>query len=361
MAVIVQGVLGGTRVTHVSTVLAAVHGVVGQAFFGLMVVLCVLTGKGWQRQTWRVADLDHLRRRALVLLGMVLAQIALGSWLRHYGARTVLVAHGVVALAVWAHALVFVLKVKGGPASYRGLFPSSLAAAVTATAQIILGVVAMVYLLPFDGVPGRCRFTRPWYGPVIRPMERSCWRRPSCSRCGRFVFWLVRRRIDLTIGTKARHGRRNRPRLIGRRLLEIRGVDRSTALVHFGRPSDLLAAISGRLAAYLSLTKPRLVVLVLVTVAIGFLLGPRGGPSGTTVSSLAATLVGTALVAGGAAHLTNGWSASAMPRCGGRRSEHFPPAACARRKPRSSAAWSPCWERRSCSWGPTCSRPWSRS
>ena len=51
VAVIVQGVLGGTRVTQVSTLLAAVHGCVGQAFFGLMVALCVLTGRGWQEPT----------------------------------------------------------------------------------------------------------------------------------------------------------------------------------------------------------------------------------------------------------------------------------------------------------------------
>ena len=44
---IVQGVLGGTRVTQVSTFLAAVHGCTGQAFFGLMVALCVLTGRDW--------------------------------------------------------------------------------------------------------------------------------------------------------------------------------------------------------------------------------------------------------------------------------------------------------------------------
>ena len=47
VAVIVQGVLGGTRVTQVSTFLAAVHGCTGQAFFGLMVALCVLTGRDW--------------------------------------------------------------------------------------------------------------------------------------------------------------------------------------------------------------------------------------------------------------------------------------------------------------------------
>ena len=41
----------------------------------------------------------------------------------------------------------------------------------------------------------------------------------------------------------------------------------------------MLAAIAGRVAAYVSLTKPRLVLLVLVTVAVGFLLGIRGNLS----------------------------------------------------------------------------------
>jgi len=67
-------------------------------------------------------------------------------------------------------------------------------------------------------------------------------------------------------------------------------------------PADL-PAVGSRLAAYLSLTKPRLVLLVLVTVAVGFLLGARGGGHPST---LAATLLGTALVAGGAGAL-NQW------------------------------------------------------
>ena len=69
---------------------------------------------------------------------------------------------------------------------------------------------------------------------------------------------------------------------------------------------DVLAAISGRLAAYVSLTKPRLVLLVLVTVAVGFLLGSRGTTSGATLLSLAATVLGTSFVAGGAGAL-NQW------------------------------------------------------
>jgi protoheme IX farnesyltransferase len=63
----------------------------------------------------------------------------------------------------------------------------------------------------------------------------------------------------------------------------------------------VLAAVSGRLAAYVALTKPRIVVMVLVTVATGFWLGARGtlGRSGS-VATLLVSLFGTGLVAGGA-------------------------------------------------------------
>jgi protoheme IX farnesyltransferase len=70
--------------------------------------------------------------------------------------------------------------------------------------------------------------------------------------------------------------------------------------------ADVLAFVGNRMAAYVSLTKPRLVLLVLVTVAVGFLLGARGRAPQVAFLSLAATLVGTALVAGGAGAL-NQW------------------------------------------------------
>jgi protoheme IX farnesyltransferase len=69
---------------------------------------------------------------------------------------------------------------------------------------------------------------------------------------------------------------------------------------------DLMAAIYSRASAYVSLTKPRLVLLVLVTVAVGYAIGPRGGGSPAATSSFLATIVGTALVAGGAGAL-NQW------------------------------------------------------
>jgi protoheme IX farnesyltransferase len=65
-----------------------------------------------------------------------------------------------------------------------------------------------------------------------------------------------------------------------------------------GVPAEaVLAAAGGRLAAYLALTKPRIGVMVLVTVATGFFLGARGAAHPW---ALGLTLIGTALVAGGA-------------------------------------------------------------
>ncbi|MFB3818717.1 MAG: heme o synthase [Candidatus Methylomirabilales bacterium] len=61
------------------------------------------------------------------------------------------------------------------------------------------------------------------------------------------------------------------------------------------------AALLGRLARgpaadYLALTKPRVVLMVLVTTLVGFYLGTSGGAE---TARLAATLLGTALAAGG--------------------------------------------------------------
>jgi heme a synthase len=164
VAVIVQGVLGGTRVTEVSTVLAAVHGCMGQAFFGLLVTLCVLTGRSWSKAGQAVVDSERLRPRALVNLGLVASQIGVGSWLRHYGSRSALVAHGLLGLAVWAHLLFFSWRVERGRASFKPLVAGARAAAASSTLQIVLGIVAMLYLLPFDGIPRPVTF----YQAVVR-------------------------------------------------------------------------------------------------------------------------------------------------------------------------------------------------
>jgi protoheme IX farnesyltransferase len=64
------------------------------------------------------------------------------------------------------------------------------------------------------------------------------------------------------------------------------------------------AAASHRLADFITLAKPRLNLLVLITTAAGLYLA---APGGVPISVLVHTLVGTALVAGGAAALNQVW------------------------------------------------------
>jgi len=62
-------------------------------------------------------------------------------------------------------------------------------------------------------------------------------------------------------------------------------------------PAASWAELKVKLAAFASLTKPRIALMVLVTVAIGYLLG---APGSVAFGRLSLTLIGTGLVAGGA-------------------------------------------------------------
>jgi cytochrome c oxidase assembly protein subunit 15 len=153
VAVIVQGVLGGTRVTQVSTFLAAVHGCIGQAFFGLMVSLCVLTGRDWQSAARPSGDSQHLRRRSVSMVGLVALQVVLGAWLRHYGTIAALATHALFGLAVLAHALVLAVRVERCKLTAAALVPAGRSLGILACVQSLLGLMASFYVLPFDGMP----------------------------------------------------------------------------------------------------------------------------------------------------------------------------------------------------------------
>src|SRR5579883_914847 len=149
----VQGVLGGLRVIRVSTLLAAVHGSLGQAFFGLMVALAVWTGRDWDGAASRFPDPDHLRRRSAVVLALVYVQIVLGSWLRHYGTQAALGSHALVAAAVWIHAVFLAHRIERRRGELARLVGPSRMLGLTATLQIALGLAALVFVLPIDGTP----------------------------------------------------------------------------------------------------------------------------------------------------------------------------------------------------------------
>ena len=69
-------------------------------------------------------------------------------------------------------------------------------------------------------------------------------------------------------------------------------------LAETGPGPELLAlGVRAKVAAFVALTKPRIALMVLITVAVGFVLG---APGAVSPLKLALTLVGTGLVAGGA-------------------------------------------------------------
>lgn len=97
LAVIVQGILGGLRVTGYFTLttdptqvspktwLAIVHGIFGQVVFGLLTAVAVLTSTSWHNSV--TAD-DSPRRRTdavltAVLVGLLVVQLTLGALVRH--------------------------------------------------------------------------------------------------------------------------------------------------------------------------------------------------------------------------------------------------------------------------------------
>jgi cytochrome c oxidase assembly protein subunit 15 len=152
LAVIAQGVLGGLRVRWNSTALAAVHGCTAQAFFGLMVALCVLTGRLWFKAEPLVPDPARLRRRSVVNLALIYAQVVLGALLRHY--EIGLEWHSLLALGVLVHTLLLYLKTESLGASVAQLRPSARAMALIVGVQFVLGIVSWWILRPFDGIPG---------------------------------------------------------------------------------------------------------------------------------------------------------------------------------------------------------------
>ncbi len=83
--VIIQGVLGGTRVTESSTLLGVVHGVFAQAFFALLILIAMATSRTWLSPEHpfiaKTAKTD--RTISAVLVGAILVQLTLGTWFRH--------------------------------------------------------------------------------------------------------------------------------------------------------------------------------------------------------------------------------------------------------------------------------------
>jgi cytochrome c oxidase assembly protein subunit 15 len=85
LAVIVQGVLGGLRVTEHNPLLGLFHGCLAQSFFSLLAVIALVTSRFWRALARREPDrrLLSFRRWTLVVTAMVFVQLVLGAAMRH--------------------------------------------------------------------------------------------------------------------------------------------------------------------------------------------------------------------------------------------------------------------------------------
>ncbi len=83
VAVCLQGVLGGLRVTETSGSLALLHGVTGQAYFGLMVALAYVTSRDGTREPERGGDVRGMMLCSAATLFAIYVQVVLGAQLRH--------------------------------------------------------------------------------------------------------------------------------------------------------------------------------------------------------------------------------------------------------------------------------------
>lgn len=86
VAVILQGVLGGLRVTMLKDEIGIFHACLAQAFLGLLVVIALATTKFWQTISSEDVDLAKLapiKSIAVFTTVLIYIQLALGATMRH--------------------------------------------------------------------------------------------------------------------------------------------------------------------------------------------------------------------------------------------------------------------------------------
>lgn len=82
LIVILQGLMGGFRVTEISLLLAKIHGIFGQMVFAFAAVVAVMCSRWWTRAP-RLAAPGWIRPLAVIAVLLVSTQLVLGALMRH--------------------------------------------------------------------------------------------------------------------------------------------------------------------------------------------------------------------------------------------------------------------------------------
>jgi len=110
--VIVQGLLGGLRVTLYKDQIGIFHALLAQSFFGLLLIISAVTGRGFQEGTWSADPVaGSLRWLAVAALALTYFQLGVAATIRHQHAP---------------------LAIRDFPAAYGTLIPATDAASLAA-------------------------------------------------------------------------------------------------------------------------------------------------------------------------------------------------------------------------------------
>jgi len=152
LAVCLQGLMGGLRVTEISTLLAAVHGTFAQIVLSMFVAFAVVASRTWRdphaATEHPAATVD--RALAAVLVFVLVMQLALGATIRHYPTssptfRSHLTMHLGNAVIVAMLAMIVGVRALGiHGAAHRALKRLGVALIAVLMVQIALGLAALV-------------------------------------------------------------------------------------------------------------------------------------------------------------------------------------------------------------------------
>jgi cytochrome c oxidase assembly protein subunit 15 len=82
-AVVLQGVLGGLRVTMLKDEIGIFHACLAQAFFGVLVIIALVTSRSWTARFAILRAPERSRVVALTTTALIYVQLALGATIRH--------------------------------------------------------------------------------------------------------------------------------------------------------------------------------------------------------------------------------------------------------------------------------------
>lgn len=144
VAIGVQGLLGGLRVTEVSRVLAMVHGVWGQLCFSLAASIALISARAWVNSKTHsdVPASGFLQKLAVVGTAAIFIQLVFGAVYRHFGGSHALIAH-----LLWAIVVVLIIGwiamwIIGLPSHFRFLISMGRHLVILMVVQLFLGAAA---------------------------------------------------------------------------------------------------------------------------------------------------------------------------------------------------------------------------